>query len=157
MGCRLFGAKPLSKPTRATRPPAFWEYSTPTHDYTYYWFISDPKSKQDKVNVTSLTFFQKFNVGTIYTQHYYHRNLLMLIDEILLRFIFCNLAIFPCVITYKTMFWYRVDFKLLLKFMCPPGIFFQKDEHHFTCQLSFQILIKYFYYNQTASSKVGLG
>ena len=31
--------------TRTTRTPAFWEYPPPPHDYPYYWFISDPKSK----------------------------------------------------------------------------------------------------------------
>ena len=40
--------------SRATRMPAFWEYPPPPHDYTFYWFISDPKSKQDKVQVTNL-------------------------------------------------------------------------------------------------------
>ena len=40
---------------RATRMPAFWEYPPPLHDdYTFYWFIWDPKSKQDKVKVTNL-------------------------------------------------------------------------------------------------------
>ena len=32
--------------TRTTRTPAFWEYPPPPHDYPYYWFISDPKSKK---------------------------------------------------------------------------------------------------------------
>ena len=40
--------------TRTTRMPAFWSYPPPLHDYPYYWFISDPKSKQDKVKVTNL-------------------------------------------------------------------------------------------------------
>ena len=31
--------------TRTTRMPAFWEYLPPPHDYQYYWFISDPESK----------------------------------------------------------------------------------------------------------------
>ena len=42
------------KQTRTTRMPAFWEYPQPPHDYPYYWFISDPKSKQDKVKITNL-------------------------------------------------------------------------------------------------------
>ena len=40
--------------TRATRTPAFWEYSPSLHDYPYYWFILDPKSKHDEVKVTNL-------------------------------------------------------------------------------------------------------
>ena len=32
--------------TRITRTPAFWGYPLPPHDYTYHWFILDPKSKQ---------------------------------------------------------------------------------------------------------------
>ena len=30
------------------------EDTPPLHDYPYYWFILDPKSKQDKVKVTNL-------------------------------------------------------------------------------------------------------
>ena len=37
-----------------TRTPAFWGYPQPPHDYSYYWFILDHKSKEDKVNVTNL-------------------------------------------------------------------------------------------------------
>ena len=37
--------------TRPTRTPAFWEYSPSPHDYPYYWFILDPKSKHDEVKV----------------------------------------------------------------------------------------------------------
>ena len=33
--------------------PEFWEYPH-RHDYPYYWFISDPKSKQDEVKGTKL-------------------------------------------------------------------------------------------------------
>ena len=40
--------------TRTTRMPAFWGYPPLPHDYPYYWFMSDPKSKEDKVKVTNL-------------------------------------------------------------------------------------------------------
>ena len=40
--------------TRATRMPAFWGYPMPPHDYSFYWVILDPKSKEDKVKVTNL-------------------------------------------------------------------------------------------------------
>ena len=59
MAWRRPGNKPLSKPTRTTRTPAFWGYPPPPRDYPYYWpvhfesqvhtidqFISDPKSKE---------------------------------------------------------------------------------------------------------------
>ena len=39
--------------TRTTRTPAFWGYPPPPppNDYPYYWFILDPKSKQDKSKI----------------------------------------------------------------------------------------------------------
>ena len=46
--------RPLSKPTRTTRTPAFWGYPPPPHDYPYHWVILDPKLKEDKVKVTNL-------------------------------------------------------------------------------------------------------
>ena len=49
MARRGTGEKPLSEPTRTTRPPALLP-----HDYPYYWVILDPKSKEDKVKVTNL-------------------------------------------------------------------------------------------------------
>ena len=39
----------ITNSKRATRMPAFWGYPPPPHDYPYYWFILDSKSKQDKV------------------------------------------------------------------------------------------------------------
>ena len=33
--------------------PAFWGYPPPPNDYPYSWFILDPKSKEDKVNITN--------------------------------------------------------------------------------------------------------
>ena len=47
---------------RTTRMPAFWEYPRQPHDYLYYWFISDPKWKQDKVKVTNLKNLPKFQI-----------------------------------------------------------------------------------------------
>ena len=40
--------------TRTTRMPAFWGYPALPHDCPYYWFILDPKSKENKVKVTNL-------------------------------------------------------------------------------------------------------
>ena len=40
--------------TRTTRTPAFWD-TPPPHDYPYWWFTSDPKSKQDIVKVTNFS------------------------------------------------------------------------------------------------------
>ena len=46
--------------TRSARTPTFWEYPPPPHDYPYHWFISDPKSKDDKVKVTKLKYLPKW-------------------------------------------------------------------------------------------------
>ena len=46
--------------TKTTRIPTFWEYPLPPHDYPYYSFILDPKSKQDKVKITNLKNYQEF-------------------------------------------------------------------------------------------------
>ena len=54
--CRT-GDKPLPEPTRTTRTTLFWGNPHPTHDYPYYQFILDPKSKQDKVKVTIWNLF----------------------------------------------------------------------------------------------------
>ena len=40
--------------SRATRTPAFWEWTPPPYDYPYCLFVSDHKSKQDKVKVIDL-------------------------------------------------------------------------------------------------------
>ena len=52
----------MSLQTRTTRMPAFWEYPPPPHDYPYYSFISDSKSKQDKVKVTNLKNLPKIQI-----------------------------------------------------------------------------------------------
>ena len=45
---------------------AFWGYPPPPHYYPYYWFILDPKSKQDKVKLTNLKNLPNFyRVDTI--------------------------------------------------------------------------------------------
>ena len=46
--------------TRSARTPTFWEYPPPPHDYPYHWFISDLKSKDDKVKVTKLKYLPKW-------------------------------------------------------------------------------------------------
>ena len=48
--------------TRTTRTPAFWGHLPLPHDYPYYWFILDPKSKEDKVKVTNLKNSPKFQL-----------------------------------------------------------------------------------------------
>ena len=39
----------------------FWEYLQPPHDYPYYLFIPDPKSKKDKVKLQIAHICQKVN------------------------------------------------------------------------------------------------
>ena len=58
--------------TRTTRTPAFWGYTPPPHDYPYYWFILDTKSKEDKVKVTNLKNLPKFQILTIFFLHAAH-------------------------------------------------------------------------------------
>ena len=48
--------------TRRTRMPVLWEKKPPPHDYPYYWFVSDPKSKQDRVRVTTLKNLPKIQI-----------------------------------------------------------------------------------------------
>ena len=43
-----------TRTTRPTKTPAFWGYPPLPHDYSYYWVIMDPKSKEDKVKVINL-------------------------------------------------------------------------------------------------------
>ena len=47
---------------RTTRMPAFWDYPLPPHDYPYYWFILDLKSKHNKVKVTNAKNLPKFQI-----------------------------------------------------------------------------------------------
>ena len=56
--------------TRTTRTPAFWGYSPLPHDYPYYWFILDPKSKEEKVKVTNLKNLPKLNFLRFRNNHY---------------------------------------------------------------------------------------
>ena len=50
----------MTVPNRTTRMPAFWGYPPPPHNYPYHWVILDPKSKEDKVKVTSFKNSPKF-------------------------------------------------------------------------------------------------
>ena len=50
--------------------PAFWEYPPPSHDYPYYWFISDPMSKQGKVSYK----FEKFAKNSKFCKKLYMRH-----------------------------------------------------------------------------------
>ena len=69
---RLLGPQSLTK-TRTTRTPAFWGYPPPPHEYPFYWFTLDPKSKEDKVKVTNLKNLPKLQIfefwHKLYTQH----------------------------------------------------------------------------------------
>ena len=56
--------------TRTTRTPAFWGYPPPPHDYPYHWVILDPKSKEDKVKVTSFKNSPKFQIFEFWNGHY---------------------------------------------------------------------------------------
>ena len=62
--------KPLSEPTRTTRMFVFREYLQLPHDNPYYWFISDPKSKQDKIKVTNLKNLAKIKISKFCTKLY---------------------------------------------------------------------------------------
>ena len=65
---------------RTTRTPAFWGYPPPPHDYPYYWFILDPKSKQDKVinlkNLPKLQISESWKKKPLHMTH-----LLKLLDK----------------------------------------------------------------------------
>ena len=56
--------------TRTIRMPVFWGYPPPPHDYPYYWFILDPKSKEDKVKVINLKNLPKFHIFLFWNKHY---------------------------------------------------------------------------------------
>ena len=75
--------------TRTTRTPAFWGYPPPPHDYPYHWVILDPKSKEDKVEVTNLKNSPKFQIFEFWNRHY-------------MRHIF-----FSCLIRCANMKWIR--------------------------------------------------
>ena len=59
--------------TRTIRTSAFWGYPPPPHDYPYYWFILNPKLKQDKLKVTNLKNLPKLQIceiwKTLYMRH----------------------------------------------------------------------------------------
>ena len=60
---------------RTTRMPAFWGYPLLPHDYPYYWFILDPKSKQDKVNVTNLKNLPKVQIFKYQKEKHYMQHI----------------------------------------------------------------------------------
>ena len=68
--------------TRETRMPMFWEYPPLPHDYPYYWFISDPKSKQDKLKTTNLKKMPKIQMSIILQKSLYATYLLKWLDMI---------------------------------------------------------------------------
>ena len=51
--------------------PAFWDTLPPPHDFPYLWFISDPKSKQDKVKNTNFKKLAKIEIleETLHATH----------------------------------------------------------------------------------------
>ena len=89
---RLFMA--WYKTTRTTRTPAFWGYPLPPHDYPYYWFILDPKSKEDKVKVMNLKNLPKFQIfqfcNELYTQHTFWSCLIRCANMKRIRWVLCG-------------------------------------------------------------------
>ena len=65
------GSNSMINKTRTTRMPAFKEYPLPPHEYPYYWFILDPKSKHDKVKVTNVKILSKLPIlkQTLHATH----------------------------------------------------------------------------------------
>ena len=55
--------------------PAFWGYPPPPHDYPYYWFILDPKSKEDKVKVINLQNLPKLKIFEFWNKLYMRHTL----------------------------------------------------------------------------------
>ena len=51
-----------SEKTTTTRTPAFWAYPPLPCDNPYYWFILDPKSKQNQVKATNFNNLPKVQI-----------------------------------------------------------------------------------------------
>ena len=66
--------------TRTTRIPVFRGYPPLPHDFLYYWFILDPKSKQDKIKVTNLKNLPKLQIFKFENKFLYGTHLLKLLD-----------------------------------------------------------------------------
>ena len=77
--------------------PAFWEHPRLLHDYPYYWFISDPKSKQDKVKFTNLKNLPKILIlefcKRIYMRHIFWSFLFRYANMKRIRLVQCTLDI----------------------------------------------------------------
>ena len=67
--------------TRTTRPPSFWGYPPPPHDYPYYWVILDPKLKEDSQSYKFKDFAKISNLW-ILKQTLHATHLLKLLDKI---------------------------------------------------------------------------
>ena len=67
--------------TRTIRTPAFPEYPPLPHDYSYYGFISDPHSKQDKVKVTNSIILPKFKILEFGKKALHTTHILNLLDR----------------------------------------------------------------------------
>ena len=87
---------------RTTRMPAFLGYPPPPHDYPYYWFTLDPKSKEDKVKVTNLKNLPKFQIFE-YWKKIHVTHLLKLLDRM------CKYAMDPAIDIERTQFCPQMD------------------------------------------------
>ena len=76
-----FSTQSLLETTRTTRTPAFWGYPPPPHDYPYYWFILNPKSKQDKVKITIWRICPNFKLFNFDKKTLHTTQLLKLLDK----------------------------------------------------------------------------
>ena len=67
--------------------PALWKYPLPPHDYPYYWFILDPKSKQDKVKVMNLKILRKIQILEFCKNPLHMTHFMKLLDMIYMKWI----------------------------------------------------------------------
>ena len=78
--------------TRTTRTPAFWEYPPPPLEYPYYWFISDPKSKQDSQCYIFEEFVKNSNFAKkLYAWHTFWSCLIRCVNLKWIRLVFWKL------------------------------------------------------------------
>ena len=63
--------------------PEFWEYPLLPHDYLHYWFLSDPKSNDDKVKSYKFQNFVKNSEFGALWKYKFTIHLLKLLDKII--------------------------------------------------------------------------
>ena len=64
-----------------TRTHAFWGYTVPPHDCPFYWFLLDPRWKEDKFKVTNLKNLPKFHFFLFWKILTYETHLLKLLGK----------------------------------------------------------------------------